>query len=1743
MLKDAYNCAPEGRNSGPTPAIKGRHLDQVSSPSTFSKLVRHFVAAAVIASGAAALVDAQIPGRNVNMVSGRSLPGGDPYLQRQNEPSVAASTRNPLHLLAGANDYRTVDIPGLPGDNETGDAWMGVFKSYDGGNTWRSTLIPGFPQDAGSNSPLRINGYTAGADPVVRAGTNGLFYYSGIAFTRAVPATATTPAVPAKSAMFVSRFIDNNNQETGDPIVFVDTKLVQTNDGTAFIDKPWFAVDIPRAGAQTCTITTQQRSPTQQNPNAVKTVVNTFPGGAAYATYTLITGDGASLRSQIYLSRSTDCGATWSAPLQISSINDPINQGATLAIDPRDGTLYLAWRRFTADGTDDSIMVTRSMDQGRKWDPPGRARRFPRGNKVGLDPEMHGKRFKRPTELAELASLDQPTREDLFRTNAYPSMTVDHEGRVYVAWSERGFAPLNDLEEGDARILIASSTNGASWTMPVTVDNTAAAGHQVMPSISSAGGKLMVAYYDFRDDVSGVFRKFVDETSAVTFGNKRHTVDVRAAMATPGPITEFGPSVRVSEYLMGNRPNTPPGPVEQLQFNPPNLKLFQLGTVPFFGDYIDLAPSPSFVPTGTGGWTYNTAPASSPLFHAVWTDNRDVVPPINGDWKTYTPPASATGTPNSACVPGREGMRNQNIYTARITGGLIAGSPGNTKPLDPILPRGFVVFAQNATEVTRTFRMTIQNQPVGGKASFLQASLLPAVPGGPAAPAIVTTLDVTVPRRSTIARNVYATSTDPNAQINVSVKEIAVAGGAETAGGLQSTVILNPDISNPDISNPDISNPDISNPDISNAEVSNPDISNPDISNPDISNPDISNPDISNPDISNVQVANPDISNPDISNPDISNPDISNPDISNPDISNSTPGDDAMRDTTWTVTNDGNTTTSFSVKLLLNGLQPSPNQIALQLILHKVYFNQVAVACVLKNQPHNQLLANITNPVFANPQTLTNPDVQNSSASNATLWLAPGESAKITLRVRDLNVADAVTFEAAQLVTPVVVPQAKDVAVVGGVLIVDDDVAVTVPLNATFLNLPVNAASGVSMGPVSVQVKDTQGAVVPAVPVTLSIRSVPSNAQIGSSYLSTTNSDGTATFNLGGVPAGTYRLLAQADLIGQPPASAWSPEFVVGPGPVLAPSGKFYEYVRVPGLSWTQARDAAAARSHAGVAGRLVTIADAAENQFVNNLKGAGTMRAWIGMIDPDGSDDISGLSWITGEPVTYTNWGPGEPNNPNLEFHVEMFTDGTWNNNQNLDPTPSFRTLGYIVEYEPKITFVVTSIADDGSVGTLRQAITSANANGASADRVAFNIPGVGPHLISLNSALPAITQPVSIDGTTQPSYAGAPLVFVDGADVLGAPGLRLEAGASEIRGIGLIGFGSGPAIQLWSGGNGVVRGNYIGLTGSGPASGNATGIEVHSAGNRIGGGTALDRNVISGNQVGISLESSSSDTVIIGNYIGTNPAGTAQLANDTGILGDDAGSVRIGALASGGGNLVSGNTTGMRFTGSANNIQILNNYIGVNVTGTAALGNATLGIHFTGDADNNVFDGNIIAFNGGAGLAINEGVGNSILMNSIYDNGGLGIDHGFLNVTANDATETDGIQNFPVVTSAQNVGGGVQVQGTLNSTPNTAFQIRFFVSPTCNNNVPSSFGEGQTQFGVINSTSTNVDGQLNFNVAFAPALITGHVVTATARNLSNNNTSEFSQCVVVSVPAPAPAGLVFGTPSELPAPPLKRP
>ena len=254
------------------------------------------------------LAQTPIAGPNVNMVSGKNWPDGDPYLQRQNEPSLAVSSRNPLHILAGANDYRTVDFSAVT-NRVIGDSWLGLFKSLDGGQTWKSTLLPGCSYNipackvtlSGIFGFLRATlfpsnfGFSyAGADPTVRSGPNGMFYYSGIAFTR----DAKPPSV-----VFVSRYIDDNNVENqnSDPIRYLHTSILNLDEGSDFLDKPWIAVDIPRAWSGTCNIPAgPNNKPTRQS----------FRAGPVYAAYASIS-DADPTSSKIWFGRSTDCGDNW----------------------------------------------------------------------------------------------------------------------------------------------------------------------------------------------------------------------------------------------------------------------------------------------------------------------------------------------------------------------------------------------------------------------------------------------------------------------------------------------------------------------------------------------------------------------------------------------------------------------------------------------------------------------------------------------------------------------------------------------------------------------------------------------------------------------------------------------------------------------------------------------------------------------------------------------------------------------------------------------------------------------------------------------------------------------------------------------------------------------------------------------------------------------------------------------------------------------------------------------------------------------------------------------------------------------------------------------------------------------------------------------------------------------------------------------------------------------------------------
>ncbi|HEY7502375.1 MAG TPA: FG-GAP-like repeat-containing protein, partial [Vicinamibacterales bacterium] len=1031
-----------------------------------------------------------IAGPNVNVIAGTG-PGGDWTMQRQNEPTIACSSRNPAHCMAGANDYRTVDIP-FPtiGERLTGDAWQGWYTTKDGGQTWRSGLLPGYPQDtsaAGLASPLR--GYPAGADPVIRAGTNGLFYYAGLVFDR---------EEDGGSAIFVARFIDNNNQEgtAGDPIAYIDASIVhrmglppsvvaarreRERNGRAgravaerrpardedrdrgrgtraragveqqaaeqLVDKPWIAVDIPRTGAQTCSI----------GGGTTGIPAQSFPGGRVYVVYTIFDGPGEQ-RGRIMFSTSGDCGRTWTAGrlisrVQSADVNDDgvantadvtrvqaaynrtcgqtgynanadvnndcrvdlvdltlvsrgvgqpvprqprLSQGGTLAIDPVTGAVQIAWRQFNDGVLGDAIVTVRATN--------------------------NGSTISAPRVVAPVVPYDQGDSNTSFRTNGLPTIAMDGTGRAYLAWSARGYAGQRPLpEEDDARVVISTSTNGTAWSAPQQVDSAASPGHQIMPALTFAQGKLQLLYYDLREDESQLFQRFVDELPILTGAPPRirHTMDVRAGQSDPGPTPTFE-TIRVTQYRFGAVPGLPG--VQQLEFNPPNLPIFRAGTTPFMGDYIDVAPEIPFVRTGSS-WAFNTAPSTTPAFHGVWTDNRDIRPPANGVWTDYTPPNPPFARPTTslfdptqsipACVPGQAGMRNQNIYTSRITRGLVVGAVGNSRRLSPVVQRTFPVYAQNNSTQIRSYRLTINNQPVGGQASFKQFEML-------------TTLDVQVPRRSTVARTVFVRSSDPHAQVAVSVVEITAPAGTVIPNGQSGTIVLNPDPTNPDLENPDLENPDLENPDLENQEVHNPDLENATVRNPDLENPDLENPDLENPDLENARVANPSILNPDLENPDLENPDLENPDLENPDLENANLISGALSDTTWTVTNKGNTAASFTIKLALNRQMPAG--FISQLIAHKIYQTPTVLGCSLLKQTQTVLLANIPNPRFVTAGQIANPDLENPDLENLTVALAPGETARITVRMFDPDRSDAITFRAADSVTPVAVAQAVSTA-------------------------------------------------------------------------------------------------------------------------------------------------------------------------------------------------------------------------------------------------------------------------------------------------------------------------------------------------------------------------------------------------------------------------------------------------------------------------------------------------------------------------------------------------------------------------------------------------------------------------------------------------------------------------------------------------------------------------------------------
>jgi CSLREA domain-containing protein len=410
--------------------------------------------------------------------------------------------------------------------------------------------------------------------------------------------------------------------------------------------------------------------------------------------------------------------------------------------------------------------------------------------------------------------------------------------------------------------------------------------------------------------------------------------------------------------------------------------------------------------------------------------------------------------------------------------------------------------------------------------------------------------------------------------------------------------------------------------------------------------------------------------------------------------------------------------------------------------------------------------------------------------------------------------------------------------------------------------------------------------------------------------------------------------------------------------------------------------------------------------------------------------------------------------------------------------------------------TFVINSVGDDSDAApagvcntgpfqegtepecTLRAAIQEANAT-AEADTIEFSIGLGGVQTISPTTLLPTVTQPVTIDGYTETGASENTKTVGNDANLLirlnkgaeTAPsGLILDTNNSVVRGLSITGFSSGVGLVI-KGDNNTVEGNFIGTDPGGVQGGlgNFTGVIVQndSSNNLVGGTSPGARNLISGNRregLRITTDNGETGNRVEGNYIGTTKSGSGDLGNEeAGVIVDSSAHTIGGA---------------------------------------------------TRDA------ANVIAFNGQHGGVL---VGDSfapeavsILGNSIYNNGGLGIDLNDDGVTPNDGpgdpdTGPNNLQNFPVITSAKTGRRATTIKGALDSTANTTFTIQLFSNPK------SARDEGKTFIGQ-KTVAIDASGQVSFTFKPPKKVKPGLFVTATATNDATNDTSEFSAAKKVS-------------------------
>jgi Big-like domain-containing protein len=905
----------------------------------------------------AAIAWAQQSGTNTNVLPsyGTDKTRGDYYRQRQVEPAVAASSWDSDTILSAFIDFRTVDGAGSPEAGTFGEAWMGVSRSYDRGSTWAGALVPGFLGDtspAGQASPLL--GLSAAGDPVLTPNVNGWFHLGGLFFERGGIAN-----------IGVATYRDERDTEGGDSIRYKWARIIDKGSAADignFNDKPSIAADVPRGPGQSeC--------------------------GNVYIAYTTFHGNkGNGFTTKVGFSRSLDCGRTWSHQLFLNK-NYSQNQGTSMAIDPRNGKIYVVWRHVM-DGNklEHALLMATSDDYGETFTDPE-----PVAITVPFD----------QIPIPTVGNNGQP-QEPAFRMNAFPAIAVDRHGNLFVAVQERGYG----TDVNSPRIVIRTrNADTGIWSSPEAIEVGPLGAHQVMPVMSYSGGVLRVMWYDFREART---ESNCDERCS---GNRPLTptpgddgwisgfdrqMNVRVAQwsspapsGAPNPLTggnpSFGGSVQVSKYqvdsVTGKVEDVPNHPT-YAAVNRANLPMYVGGIMPFASDYMGLMSARQYTktdhscqPVDTAKWRWSTEDCdlAARSSYAVWYDTRDVVFPSGGledidGWQAYA-------APGKGCV--NFGSRDGNTYFAEINPGIVVGSPSPSRQLidgnAPVV-RALPYYVKNPNPSTCLDPTAPPTGPTGPCADpdnpygsrFFHFTLATAYPndvtaslfpfeenenGTPDLTTAITEEYAEIMPYSTISSGVYiycggCDSSVRSRPVTLTVEEIdisscgpddddsAILSCDPMPGGLTGSFTFN------------------------EGPGGSPDVAVP-----------------GSQETYSLDISNPQYRNPQFRNPQYRNPQYRNPQFRNPQFRNAPEGD-PIAEFTWTVENTSDVATAITSITTLTNPEDSQDYL---LFVARQY--DLPPDCDGLGVAQEQIISMVPDPQFANPQ-YRNPQFRNPQFRN-----------------------------------------------------------------------------------------------------------------------------------------------------------------------------------------------------------------------------------------------------------------------------------------------------------------------------------------------------------------------------------------------------------------------------------------------------------------------------------------------------------------------------------------------------------------------------------------------------------------------------------------------------------------------------------------------------------------------------------------------------------------------------------------